>query len=158
MFESPDPLAGETDSVWVPFDVRFADAKIVLFLSAGFSVRGEQEPFDADTERQQPFWGDPSWRAIPRDVAADQLEVTHLHINPADLVQDPEFAFPARTLDALVADGIVGASTSTHLPVMGYQQAGLEEWRSTTGPEIVAKLRERRGRRRRPRAGLTGLL
>jgi hypothetical protein len=25
---------------------------------------------------------------------------------------------------------------------MGYQQAGLAEWRSTTGPEIVAKLRD----------------
>jgi Glycine/sarcosine/betaine reductase selenoprotein B (GRDB) len=142
MFESPEPLAGETDSVWAPFDVRLADAKIALLSSAGFSVRGEQEPFDAETERQQPFWGDPSWRAISREMGADQLEVTHLHINPVDLVQDPEIALPARALDTLVADGIVGATTSTHFSVMGYQRAGLEEWRSTAGPEIVARLRD----------------
>ena len=77
-----------------------------------------------------------------RDVAADQLEVTHLHINPVDLVQDPEIALPARTLDRLVAERIVGASTASHISVMGYQQAGLDDWRSTTGPEIVARLRD----------------
>ena len=142
MFESPEPLAGETDIVWAPLDVRLADAKIALLSSAGFSVRGEHEPFDAETERQQPFWGDPSWRAIRRDVAADQLEVTHLHINPVDLVQDPEIALPARTLDRLVAERIVGASTASHISVMGYQRAGLDDWRSTTGPEIVARLRD----------------
>ena len=56
MFESPEPLAGETDIVWAPLDVRLAEARIALLSSAGFSVRGEHEPFDAETERQQPFW------------------------------------------------------------------------------------------------------
>jgi hypothetical protein len=141
LFESPEPLPGETDTVWTAFEARLADARIALLSSAGLSLRGAQQPFDAQTERHQPFWGDPSWRAIPHDSDQD-LEVTHLHINPADLIDDHEIALPRRALDALVADRIVGSSSKTHISVMGYQRAGLDDWRMTTGPEIVAKLRD----------------
>jgi D-proline reductase (dithiol) PrdB len=142
LFEAPELLPGETDTVWTPFDARLADAKVALLSSAGLSLHGQQQIFDAETERHQPFWGDPSWRAIPHDVDQGHLEITHLHINPADLVDDHEIALPVRALDALVADGIVGSSARTHYSVMGYQQAGLDDWRSTTGPEIVAKLHD----------------
>ena len=52
MFESPEPLAGEAEIVWAPFDVLLADAKIALLSSAGFSVRGEQ-PEDLGMTRRQ---------------------------------------------------------------------------------------------------------
>jgi hypothetical protein len=142
LFESPTPLAGEDDVVWTPFDGRLADARVALLSSAGLSIRGAHEPYDAAGERAEPFWGDPTWRPIARDTEHGALEVTHLHINPADIVEDHEIALPMRALDGLVADGIVGSSTPTHYSVMGYQQAGLEAWRATTGPEIVARLRD----------------
>lgn len=142
LFESPVPLPGETDIVWTPFEVRLADAKIALLSSFGLSVRGAQMPFDAESERRDPFWGDASWRPIPRQSSQGDLEVTHLHINPTDIDEDHEVALPMRALDALAADGVVGSSTATHFSVMGYQRAGLEEWRTTTGAEIVAKLRD----------------
>ena len=141
-FESPDQLEGETDEVWAQFQPRLGEATIALLSSAGLSLSGSQAPFDADTERQRPAWGDPSWRAIPRDTVQGQLEMTHLHVNPTDILADHEVALPMRALDQLVSEGIVGASVETHFSVMGYQRAGLVEWRASTGPEIVARLRD----------------
>ncbi len=68
--------------------------------------------------------------------------MTHLHVNPADVLLDHEVALPLRALDHLVRERVVGASAATHISVMGYQRAGLDDWRSTTGPEIVARLRD----------------
>ena len=45
-------------------------------------------------------------------------------------------------LAELVRDSVVGGSTSRHFSVMGFQQAGLEAWRSETAPAIAAALRE----------------
>lgn len=142
LFESPQPLHGEDDTVWAPFEGRLADARVALLSSAGLFTRGTQEPFDVERERREPFWGDPTWRAIAHDAPQGALGVTHLHINPVDIVEDHEVALPLRALDALVADGIVGSSTPTHYSVMGYQQADLDGWRTTTGAEIVARLRD----------------
>ena len=85
LFESPVPLPGEAEPVWSPFESRLADATIALLSSAGLSVAGEQAPFDAEGERARPSWGDPTWRAIPRATTQGQLEMTHLHVNPADV-------------------------------------------------------------------------
>ena len=42
----------------------------------------------------------------------------------------------------LVDEGRVGAVAPSHFSVMGYQQAGLEVWRSETAPAIVERLRD----------------
>jgi hypothetical protein len=61
----------------------------------------------------------------------------HLHVNPGDVLADHEVALPLRALDRLVDEGIVGASTPTHISVMGYQAAGLRAWRERTAPEVI---------------------
>lgn len=142
MYESPPRLPGEDEPVWAPMEARLADATVALLTSAGLYVEGEQEPFDLERERAEPAWGDPSWRAIPKDTAQGDLGMAHLHVNPTDTLADHEVSLPLRTLDRLVADGVVGASAPTHYSVMGYQQAGLETWRSTTADEIVERLRD----------------
>ena len=68
--------------------------------------------------------------------------MAHLHVNPADVLADHGVALPLRTLERLVADGVVGASAPTHLSVMGYQATGLRVWRERTAPELVARLRD----------------
>jgi len=45
-------------------------------------------------------------------------------------------------LAGLVADGRVGASTPSHISVMGYQEFGLSVWRNETAPAIVSQLRD----------------
>jgi D-proline reductase (dithiol) PrdB len=142
MYEQPPRLDGEDDPVWAPFGPRLADATVALLTSAGLFVEATQPSFDLDGERADPGWGDPSWRAIPRETAQGALDMAHLHVNPADTLADHEVSLPLRTLDALVADGVVGASAPTHYAVMGYQQAGLEGWRSKTAVELVERLRD----------------
>jgi len=142
MYAEPPRLAGEDAAVWASFDKRLADARVALLSSAGLFVESEQPSFDLDRERREPAWGDPTWRAIPSTTAQGELGMAHLHVNATDTLADHEVSLPLRTLDALVAAGVVGSSAPTHYSVMGYQAAGLDAWRATTAPEIVAQLRQ----------------
>ena len=69
--------------------------------------------------------------------------MAHLHINDEDILADPEITLPARLLEQLAAEGVVGGATADHLSVMGYQERSLEGWRLETLPELVAMLRDR---------------
>jgi D-proline reductase (dithiol) PrdB len=68
--------------------------------------------------------------------------MTHLHVNPDDVLADPEIALPLEGLAALVAEGRVGAVAPSHYSVMGFQEAGARVWREETAPAIVARLRD----------------
>lgn len=142
LYEHVTPLPGEDAPVWAPFERRLADARIALVSSAGLHLAGEQEPFDAERERREPGWGDPTWRAIPAAAEQGELGMTHLHVNDADVLADHDVALPLHGLSDLIDDGVVGGSTDHHVSVMGYQQAGLEVWRTQTAPEIVSLLRD----------------
>ncbi|MDQ1397392.1 MAG: D-proline reductase (dithiol) PrdB [Acidimicrobiaceae bacterium] len=134
---------GEEQAVWAPFEPRLAEGSIALLTSAGLSLVGEQEPFDLDRERREPTWGDPTYRVIPhrRD---GPLAMSHLHVNNADVLADHNVALPTDILDALVAEGRVGAAAPAHVSVMGYQEAGLDRWRHETAPAVVALLQDQR--------------
>jgi hypothetical protein len=144
LYDGLTPLPGEDEPVWAPFERRLADARIALLTSAGLSVVGEQEPFDGNRERAEPEWGDPTWRAIPAAAVTTPgtLGMMHLHVNNDDVLEDPNIALPAGALAELVDEGTVGAATDEHVSVMGYQRAGLDEWRTRTAPEIAARLRD----------------
>ena len=142
LYQDAQPLPGEDQPVWAPFAPRLAGATVALLSSAGLAITCAQPPFDLDGERADPTWGDPSHREIPH--GAGPLSAGHLHINTADIDADPEVALPMATLDELVAAGEVGGAAAHHFSVMGYQQAGLEEWRTRTAPAIVERLRSDR--------------
>ena len=142
LYERPEPLADETEPVWASLDKRLAEARVALVSSAGLYVKGSQEPFDADRERREPEWGDPSWRSITADVATESLGMMHLHVNSDDVLADHNIALPTTVLDGLVAEGIVGGRTDEHFSVMGYQEAGLRVWLNETAPAIAARLRD----------------
>lgn len=143
MYEHATPLPGETEPVWAPFPVRLAEASIAIVTSAGLSIDGEQPPFDVERERQEPTWGDPTHRVIPHGCA-QPLAMHHLHVNTADVLADRNVALPMDVLDDLVRDGRVGAAAPNHVSVMGYQQAGLDTWRTETAPAIIELLRDQR--------------
>lgn len=143
IYQDVTPLPGESEPVWAPFAGRLAEARIALLTSAGLSVAAAQPPFDLDRERREPTWGDPTCRFIPHWLDAP-LEMSHLHVNNADVLADRNVALPIDVLDELVAEGRVGAATARHVSVMGYQEAGLEVWRTETAPRIVEVLRDDR--------------
>lgn len=142
LYERRGPFPGEDAPVWAPFEKRLQASRIALLSSAGLYLKASQPAFDLTREQDNPDWGDPSWRPIPSSATASEIGVAHLHINDADILADPEIALPARLLEQLAADGVVGGATAYHLSVMGYQERSLEGWRLETLPQLVAKLRD----------------
>ena len=143
MYEGATPAPGDEGPVWAPFEKRLAESRIALLTSAGLYLADEQAPFDADREKAEPTWGDPTFRVLPADLDGPaSLGMMHLHINHEDVLADPEIALPVAGLAALVAEGRVGSVAPRHVSVMGYQQAGLEVWRAETAPAIVDLLRD----------------
>jgi D-proline reductase (dithiol) PrdB len=142
LYEGRGPFPGEDAPVWAPFEKRLAQSRIALLTSAGLYLKRAQPSFDLEREQAEPEWGDPSWRAIPASTHAADIGVAHLHINDADVLADPEIALPARLLERLADDGegVVGGAVAEHVSVMGYQDRSLEDWRSTTAPQLVAHL------------------
>jgi len=143
MYENVQPLAGETEPVWAPFEARLADSSIALLSSAGLSTADGQAPFDVERERREPTWGDPTFRLIPHRFDG-ALAMNHLHVNPADVLLDRNVALPMDVLDDMVADGSVGSPAPEHVSVMGYQHSGLDVWRNETAPAIIEVLRRQR--------------
>ena len=141
MYEAPAREPGEEEPVWADLEPRLADARIALVTSAGVYLRDEQESFDLEGEKQNPYWGDPTWRPVPQAVAQGELAMAHLHVNNADILADHDVALPTRALADLVADGTVGAAADSHVSVMGYQEQGLEVWRRDTAPAVIEHFR-----------------
>ena len=141
-YEGRGAFPGEEEPVWAPFAKRLAESRIALLTSAGIHLRASQQPYDLDSERARPEWGDPTWRSIPASAQPDELAVAHLHINEEDVLADPEIALPARGLKQLVEEGVVGGAVGYHVSAMGYQDRSLKDWHATTAGEIAAHLRE----------------
>jgi hypothetical protein len=97
------------------------------------------EHFERCTRPRPKTWGDPTFRVIPNDVSQQQIDVSHLHINTTDLLEDMNVALPIQRLNELVDAGIVGAAASEHYSLMGYQQEGAKMWETEIGPEIAAR-------------------
>jgi D-proline reductase (dithiol) PrdB len=142
LYSGAAPAPGDEGPVWAPFEKRLAQSQIALLTSAGLYLEGEQAPFDAEREKADPTWGDPTHRVLPTPLDGTGLGMMHLHVNHEDVLADPEIALPVGGLARLVDEGRVGAVAPSHFSVMGYQQAGLEVWRRETAPAIVEQLRD----------------
>jgi len=141
LYSGAGPAPGDEEPVWAPFEKRLADARIAVLTSAGLYLEGVQPPFDGEREKAEPTWGDPTYRVLPAPLDGGALGMMHLHVNHEDVLADPEIALPLQGLAALVGDGVVGSVAPAHVSVMGYQQAGLEVWRTETAPAVVDLLR-----------------
>ena len=141
MYESQPPI--EEPPVWAPLPKPLHRCTVALLTSAGIYLKDSQPPFDADRERREPTWGDPSYRIIPTGVRQDQVACSHLHINHADLLEDVDVVLPLRAFKRLEVEGVIGGLAGEHYSFMGYQDRRLEDWRHTQGPELAARLKER---------------
>jgi len=128
---------------WAPLPKPLRRCTIALMTSAGIYLRDSQEPFDTEREKQEPAWGDPTYRVIPRSVRSADVACSHLHISHDDLLQDVDVVLPVRAFSALEAEGRIGSLADEHYSLMGYQDRRLEDWRNVQGPEIAARLKER---------------
>ena len=134
--ERPRPIP------WTPLAKPLADSTVALISSGGLALKTDR-PFDQAGERQNPWWGDPSYRILPRTATEQEVEVYHLHINPGFARQDLNCLLPLQRLQALADSGEVGGSAPHHYSIMGYILQP-ETLLAETTPQIIRHLRDER--------------
>jgi D-proline reductase (dithiol) PrdB len=124
---------------WAPLSKRIDDSTVALVSSAGLALKTDR-PFDQEGERQNPWWGDPSYRILPRSAEADQIELYHLHISRNLVEQDLNTVFPLERLLELEERGEVGRTADHHYSYMGYLLQP-EEFLEESVPGMVGQMR-----------------
>lgn len=104
---------------WTLLARPLAESRVALISTAAIR-RVQDEPFDQEGERRDPWWGDPTHRVLPREVTAGEVRIDHMHIDPRPGSADLDCLLPLRRLDELVAAGLVGSSAPNHYSIMGY--------------------------------------
>jgi D-proline reductase (dithiol) PrdB len=112
------PFTGEIP--WTPLRKPLAQTTFALMTSAGISVKSDP-PFDMARERREPTWGDPSFRAIPSEAGAADVEVNHLHITTEFIKQDLNVILPLARFGELAREGRIGRLAPTNYSYYGYQ-------------------------------------
>ncbi len=112
-------MASRDPVPWTPLPRPLGEATVALISTAGVSMLADP-PFDAEGERQNPWWGDPSYRIIPRTATEADIVASHLHIETAYLQQDLDVALPLRRLAEAEAEGRIGRVAPSHYSFMGY--------------------------------------
>jgi len=112
-------LAPRDPLPWTPLRGPLSKATVALVSTAGLSMLADP-PFDAERERQDPWWGDPSYRVIPRTATEADIVASHLHIETAYIQQDLDVALPLRRLAEAKVAGLIGALAPSHYSFMGY--------------------------------------
>ena len=98
-------------------------------------------PFNQERERQNPWWGDPSYRILPNIVTEQDVNLYHLHIDPVYAKQDLNCLFPIQRLNELEQIGEIGSTAPRHYSFMGYI-VDPDELLYETTPDIIRDLRE----------------
>ncbi|KPJ79165.1 MAG: hypothetical protein AMJ54_00475 [Deltaproteobacteria bacterium SG8_13] len=105
---------------WTPLARPLSQATVALITSAGISCKSDP-PFDMEREKREPTWGDPTYRCIPRNTAAADIDVNHLHINTDYIRKDPDVMLPLTRLAEFEAEGIIGRLAQTAYSFYGFQ-------------------------------------
>jgi len=127
---------------WTPLSRPLSASTVSLVSTAGISMKGDP-PFDAEGERENPWWGDPSYRIIPREATEADIDVSHLHIETAHIYEDPDVALPLRRLGELEREGFIGRAAPSHYSFMGYL-LDPTEFLEVTVPAIIERMRRER--------------
>jgi D-proline reductase (dithiol) PrdB len=99
---------------FTPFDGELSRSTVALVTAGGVHLQ-HQEPFNIADEL-----GDLTYRVIPEDVAAAQLQVTHHHYDHRDADEDINVVFPIDVLRDLQAEGFIRGIARKHIGYMGY--------------------------------------
>jgi D-proline reductase (dithiol) PrdB len=118
---------------FTPFDRELAKSTIAIVSAGGVHLK-DQDPFNIADEL-----GDLTYRAIPGDVASQQLMVTHHHYDHADADQDINVVFPLDVLRDLHKEGFIGGIARKHVGYMGYTMQ-LKAMYEGTAPAIANEI------------------
>jgi D-proline reductase (dithiol) PrdB len=114
----------EGEIPWRPMTAPLNRATLALVTSAGISLKSDP-PFDMEREKREPLWGDRSFRRIPRETTARDVNVNHLHINTGYILEDINVMLPLARMAELEQEGMVGRLAPSSYSFYGYQ------WKNT---------------------------
>ena len=104
---------------FTPLAKPLRECTIALVSTAGIA-RNDDQPFDQERERRDPWWGDPSFRVIPLGTRESNVRLYHLHIDPRFGQADLDVVLPMRRLSELAQEGVVRQPAARHYSIMGY--------------------------------------
>ena len=130
--EEPRPIP------WTPLPRPLSKCKVALLSSGGIALK-DDKPFDQEGERRNPWWGDPSHRIIPKTASEKDVEIYHLHIDPAFARQDINCLLPIQRLNELEVSGEIGEAAGSHYSIMGYLPRP-DEMLEKSVPAIIQQL------------------
>lgn len=134
VMEKPRPIP------WTPLTKPLSECNVALLSSAGIALKDDQ-PFDQEGERQNPWWGDPTYRIIPKTATEKDVRLYHLHIDPSPAEQDLNCLFPLQRLQEMESSGRIGRMTERHYSIMGYILKPERLLRETV-PAMIHNLKE----------------
>jgi D-proline reductase (dithiol) PrdB len=132
--ETPRPIP------WTPLAKPLSECTVAMLSSAGIALKTDR-PFDQEGERQNPWWGDPTYRVLPKTATEEDIRVYHMHINAAYAEQDLNCLFPLQRLQKLENNGRIGRMSPRHYSIMGYI-LNPEQLLRETVPALIRDLRE----------------
>ena len=128
---------------WTPLSRPLAECKFGLVTSGGLYPRGVEPPFDVEREKQEPTWGDPTYRRLPMDIRQEEVGASHLHLNLRDVLEDFNILLPLRHFQALAVEGRIGGLAKHAYSFMGYQgfPPDTTAWQNTYAPQLAEELK-----------------
>jgi D-proline reductase (dithiol) PrdB len=127
------PEAFKGSIPWKPMEKPLGQVSFALVTSAGMSLKTDP-PFDMEREKREAIWGDPTYRAIPRETEERDIEVRHLHINTSYILQDMNVLLPLRRMAELEKEGMIGKLAPTSYSFYGFQWQGTNFLEEAIGP------------------------
>ena len=100
---------------WVPLQQPLSETVLALVGTCGAYRRGIDCPFDAAN-----FYGDPSFKEIPRDTRTVDLAFAHTHFNHEHVEQDADAGFPLTPLIELERERLIGRFVNPAISFSGY--------------------------------------
>jgi D-proline reductase (dithiol) PrdB len=119
MIRSWIKLEGPRPIPWTPMRKPLSECTLALLSTAGIALKTDK-PFDQEGERRNPWWGDPSYRVLPKDATETEVGIYHLHVDPSYAEEDLNCLFPLQRLQEMEAGGRVGRMSPRHYSIMGY--------------------------------------
>ena len=132
-------LARREPIPWTAPSKPLAKSTVAALTTGGLHLKGDR-PFDAERERREPAWGDPTYRVIPGDVRSGDVSVSHLHYDAADVLEDINVLLPVPLLRKMRAEGRIGEIAPRHYSFMGFQLEPAELLDEHL-PEVIAALK-----------------
>jgi len=127
---------------WTPMSKPLSKVTIALVTSAGISLKTDP-PFDMEREKKEIFWGDRSYRIIPRRTTEEDIAVNHLHINTKYIKEDMNVMLPLSRMAEFEQEGTIGCLAPSSYSFYGYQWENTDFLREAIDP-ICKKMKEER--------------